>query len=373
MFDPVSFSRQLPEGPLAVAVSGGVDSLCALLLCLQTQRPVLAVHARLSVPDDPERLRLEDQTILALASLCTRLGADFHLLDLQKRFHDEVVAPFAKAYLQGLTPNPCAFCNRAIKFGAILEGTLGLGAQVLITGHYAHLDRTHPYAGSAPLLGRARDTAKDQSYFLGLVPRKVLSRVAFPLEDLTKEEVRALVGEAGLSVPAPGESQEICFVPPTPQGYRDFLAGFADNAGALAAGDMVELDSGQIVGRHQGLWQYTEGQRRGLGIAWKEPLYVLAKDRETNVLTVGSRQHTQVSWACIEDINWMIEKDELPKRCTVRLRYRQAPIEAEVRLADEGLEVFCKKATSLSAPGQVAAISDDRGRILAAGILKKLA
>ncbi len=373
MFDPVSFSEQLPEGPLAVAVSGGVDSLCALLLCLQTKRPVLAVHARLFVPETPERLRQEEKTIEALAALCARIGANFHLLDLQKRFRDSVIVPFARAYLQGLTPNPCALCNRAIKFGAILEGALGLGAQALITGHYAHLDRAHPYAGSAPMLGRARDTAKDQSYFLGLVPRAILSRVAFPLEDLTKEEVRGLVAEKGLSVPAPGESQEICFVPPTQQGYRDFLAGFADRAWALSEGNIVEVDSGQVVGRHQGLWQYTEGQRRGLGVAWKEPLYVLAKDRAANVLTVGSRQHTQVTRARIEDINWMIAKDELPRRCTVRLRYRQAPMEAEVRLTGEGLDVFCKKATSLSAPGQVAAISDDMGRILAAGILKKLA
>ncbi len=365
------FCTQLPEGPLAVAVSGGVDSLAALLLCLESGRPVLAIHARMFLAArDAAALEAASASEERLADTVTRLGAHFHLLDLRQRFEDAVVRPFVEAWHKGLTPNPCALCNRRIKFGALFEEAERLGAAALVTGHYARLDRNHPYSVAHPLLARAYDARKDQSYFLGLVEGERLSRVAFPLSSLTKDAVRFLVAERGLTVPQPAESQEICFVPRTPQGYRDFLGRYGAD---MSGGDIVEKDSGRVIGRHTGLWQYTEGQRKGLGIAWSAPLYVLGKDAATNTLLVGTREHTLVRRARVTAPSFMVPAEELPATCLVRLRYRQRPVQASVHADGEGMDIVCAEPLSLSAPGQVAVCYDEAGRVLAAGLLHSLA
>ena len=364
-----NLATQLPEGPLAVAVSGGVDSLAALLLSLESGRKVLAIHARMWRREASSEARACEQR---LAQTVADLGCDFHLADLEKSFEESVVRPFVHAWEQGLTPNPCALCNRRIKFGALWEKAASLGAAALVTGHYARLDYNHPYRTKAPLLATAKDARKDQSYFLGLVQKKVLARVAFPLSSYTKDEVRALVAEKGLAVPEPNESQEICFVPDTPQGYRDFLGGYGLS---LPSGDIVEIDSRKRVGTHSGLWQYTEGQRHGLGIAWSEPLYVLGKVPATNTLYVGGKKHTLITRARVHKLNLLVDADELPKTCLVRLRYRQRPVPADIFVVGgdaEEMTILCHEPLSLSAPGQVAACYDEEGRLLCAGLLQHL-
>ena len=378
-----SFAARLPQGPLAVAVSGGVDSLCALLACLGTGREVLAVHARLHGEDHGDRA--EGDAVAGLEATCAKLGVPFHLVDLRNEFEKQVVAPFVNAWGAGLTPNPCSRCNREIKFGTLFERALGLGAAGLVTGHYAALDHDHPYDGAGPLIRRARDLGKDQSYFLGLVPGERLVRVAFPLEGMTKSEARARVAAAGLAVPVPAESQEICFVPPTPNGYRDFLAPRLEKreetAGETAAGesdivegDIVEVVTGNTVGHHKGLWRYTEGQRRGLGIAWSEPLYVLGKDAALNRLYVGPKERTRVTRALVAGLNFHVAPQELPELCLARLRYRQEPQPARAHMTGAGrLALELLEPAQLSAPGQTAVLYDREGRLLAAGILESLA
>lgn len=362
------FARQLPEGPLAVAVSGGVDSLAALLLCLASGRRVFAIHARMWHGNSGDEARARECE-KRLADTVLRLGCDFQLVDLGRRFEECVVQPFVQAWQKGLTPNPCALCNRRIKFGALWERAAELGAAALVTGHYASLDYNHPYRTRGPLLAQARDARKDQAYFLGLVPGDMLSRVAFPLSRYTKDDVRALVADSGLAVPQPAESQEICFVPDTPQGYRDFLGRYGLN---MPPGDIMERDSGKKVGRHTGLWQYTEGQRHGLGIAWSEPLYVLEKEPSTNTLLVGGKRHTLITRARANNLNLMVDADEIPRNCLVRLRYRQRPVPAKVHVEGGEMHIHCQTPLSLSAPGQVAACYDEAGRLLGAGILQQL-
>ena len=329
----------------------------------------MAIHARMWRREESSEARACEQR---LAQTVADLGCDFHLADLEKSFEESVVRPFVHAWEQGLTPNPCALCNRRIKFGALWEKAASLGAAALVTGHYARLDYNHPYRTKAPLLATAKDARKDQSYFLGLVQKKVLARVAFPLSSYTKDEVRALVAEKGLAVPEPNESQEICFVPDTPQGYRDFLGGYGLR---LPSGDIVEIDSRKRVGTHSGLWQYTEGQRHGLGIAWSEPLYVLGKDPATNTLYVGGKKHTLITRARVHKLNLLVDADELPKTCLVRLRYRQRPVPADIFVVGgdaEEMTILCHEPLSLSAPGQVAACYDEEGRLLCAGLLQHL-
>lgn len=359
------------ETRLAVAVSGGVDSLCALVLARRAGFEVTAVHARLWEPDGHP----DEETVARLEDVCARLGARFYLADLREPFRRAVVEPFARAYARGLTPNPCVLCNRAVKFGLFLETAEKLGCPLLATGHYAALDRHHPYRGKAPLLTAAKDQGKDQSYFLSLVERRALARVVFPLADLEKRTVRALVAEAGLEVPQPTESQEICFVPENPggAGYRDFLRKLLGDA-LSEDGPVIEVDSGREIGRHGGLWRYTEGQRRGLGIAWTEPLYVIAKDVEANVLRVGNRGHVKVSRALVDDVNFMVGEDELPPVVLARLRYRQKPVPAHTEVTEDGgLVLAFERELDLSAPGQTACVQDAEGRVLAAGRIAELA
>lgn len=364
-----SYAARLPRGPLAAAVSGGVDSLCALVLSLATGREVLAVHARMHGDGEEDA-----GTLAGLDAACRKLGVPFHVLDLRESFEEKVVSPFVSAWGAGLTPNPCSRCNREIKFGTLFEEARRLGAAALVTGHYVALDHDHPYGGEGPLIRRARDLAKDQSYFLGLVPRNRLSQVAFPLEGVTKAEARQMVAEAGLEVPVPSESQEICFVPPTPNGYRDFLAPrLAIRPDVASEGDMVEVVTGKVVGRHMGLWQYTEGQRRGLGVAWSEPLYVLGKDAANNRLYVGPKERTSVTGALVSRVNYHVDPAEIPDPCLARLRYRQEPLPAKARALEDGtLEVGLLEPAQLSAPGQTAVLYDQKGRLLAAGILERL-
>lgn len=370
MADNAHFAAQLPEGPLAAAVSGGVDSLCALLLCLETGRPVLALHARLFAPADEKAEAEARQTEQRLRKLCEKLGCSFHVMDLEERFKQDVVLPFTAAYANGLTPNPCSLCNRRIKFGAFWDYAQSLGAKAIVTGHYASLCHDHPYKGGAPLLCAARDKSKDQSYFISLVPRSTFAHAAFPLANLEKTRVREIVASHGLQVPAPKESQEICFVPQTKTlDYRSFLEESWRKEGKEipGAGDIIEVDSGKVLGRHQGLWQYTEGQRQGLRISWHAPLYVIGKRLADNALLVGTREHAVRSSAALINPNFMVEPDELPQTVLVRLRYRQKPVQAKVCLEGGELRIQCLEPVFLSAPGQTGVVLDDELRILAAG------
>ena len=288
---------------LAVAVSGGVDSLCALLRLREQGHDVLALHG-LFLPDAassglrpaPEGPRLltaaealatplppaSRQAVEGLQTACGQLGIPLHVADMRAVFDREVVTPFVRAYARGRTPNPCALCNRAIKFGALLDAALSLGADRIATGHYARL-----LDGPAgPVLAAADDLAKDQSYFLSLVPRERLRRAVFPLARQDQAASIAQVKDAGLAVPVPQESQEICFIPAGEDAYRAFLERRRQAEGLSLPGSgpvlLEEADSDgrpvlRPLARHEGLWRYTEGQRRGLGIAHSEPLYVLRK------------------------------------------------------------------------------------------------
>lgn len=359
-----------PRGRLAVAVSGGVDSLCALMLCKRSGRDVMAVHALFSGSEEDHA-----EAVAGLAENCRRLDVPFTVLDLRADFRSNVVSYFASAYSRGLTPNPCAVCNRTMKFGALLEKALGLGADYLVTGHYAALSTgPEPASEEAPLLCRAADARKDQSYFLSLVPRRAFASVCFPLLAQTKEETRRLVAETGLAVPVPRESQEICFIPREADHYRHFLAALMEQEGKTlpGAGPIVLRTEGQdkVLGRHDGLWRYTEGQRQGLGVCWKAPLYVTGKDLATNTLYVGQKEDTLMHGAVVSDLNLMVP--ELPGRALARLRYRQAPAPALLEQTGNGLRITLDAPASLSAPGQIAAVYDAEGRVLAGGFITKL-
>ncbi len=326
----------------------------SLLLLRETGVEVMGVHARFLGADDEilhERLR----------HLCAKLSVTFHLVDLRREFEDLVIAPFVRAYQSGLTPNPCATCNPAIKFGLLLDRVHELGAHRLATGHYARLEETP----CGPALFRGLDADKDQSYFLSRVPRERLRQVRFPLAGWTKTAVRQGLAERGLAAPAGRESQEVCFIP---DDYRTFLRKRKISLGGPGP---IVLADGTVLGRHLGLWNHTLGQRKGLGIAYREPLYVTGKDFGKNQLIVGPKAET-LSTGCRTGVpNLLWPSGRWPEEVLAQTIYRQRPEPAHVTMDDSGMTITFARPRPLPTPGQVAALYSADGQVLAGAVIEE--
>ena len=357
----------MAQRPLTgVAVSGGVDSLYALASLKEAGTNVFALHARMLPPSlAPAHASGGDEDSLArLRDACAFLGVSLVVVDCVDAFAKAVIDPFVRAYAAGKTPNPCAHCNAAIKFGLLLDKAREHGADHFATGHYIRLERTD----SGPALYAGNDTAKDQSYFLSLVPADRLRFAVSPLADKSKSEIRAFLAARGLTPPVPAESQEICFVPD--DDYRAFLRARAAAIGVVLPGPgPVTLPDGTSVGTHKGLWQYTEGQRRGLGIAWKEPLYVLSKDAASNTLVTGGADSLGGREVAAEGCNFLVPFAAWPGRVRIRTRFRQQLRPARARLEADRLVLTEENSSGPYARGQIAAVYDEDGRVLAGGVI----
>lgn len=356
---------------IAVAVSGGTDSLAAVVLLKEQGHDVLALHGRFlphgqDGPDPSEPLR----------AVLDGLGVQLSSLDLRDAFRTAVIEPFVQSYREGLTPNPCAQCNRAVKFGLLLDRALDMGCSALATGHYARLVDLP----GGRTLRRGADPAKDQSYFLSLVPAERLARAAMPLGERTKDEARALLKARGITPPLPSESQEICFVPR--DDYCAFLHSMPDSS-LPGPGPILLLDqhTGETsrVGEHQGLWRHTLGQRRGIGVAWAEPLYVLDKDAPRNALIVGTAPQAMSGGCRVGEVNILVSPERWPETLLAQVRYRQRPRPARARLEPgpggspaDRLTVLFNEPRGLPAPGQVAALYAPDGTVLAGGLVTEV-
>ncbi|RDV84364.1 tRNA 2-thiouridine(34) synthase MnmA [Ammonifex thiophilus] len=296
---------------VAVALSGGVDSAAAAYLLLRSGHEVFGV-TMLVTGEEGKRA----------AEVAEKLGIPHFVFDLRREFVQEVVKPFVEAYLAGLTPNPCVWCNRKLKFGLLLEEALKLGADFLATGHYARvwfdLDRKRY------LLARGRDRRKDQSYFLYPLSQRQLARVLFPLGERTKAESLALVKELGLSLRE--ESQDICFL--KGGDYRELVKAMAQEK--VKPGPILD-PQGKRIGTHRGLAFYTVGQRRGLRYAWGKPYYVLALDPRRNALIVGPEEMLYRPFCRVEEVNFILfERPTGPFAAAVQVRYTSPPVPATV-------------------------------------------
>ncbi len=300
---------------VAVALSGGVDSAVAALRLLEDGHEV--VGFTLKVWDRSRCCSIED--VEDARRVARHLDIPFYVLAARDVFEREVVAPFVAAYASGWTPNPCVACNRRVKFGWLLDRARALGCEAVATGHYARLDGRP----GRRRLRKGRDPAKDQSYFL--VPGRPdgLDAVWFPVGGWTKEEVRGAAGEAGLPVAAKAESQDVCFVP------DGDLEGFlARRLGPARPGEIVDR-AGRVVGRHQGVRAYTVGQRRGLGVAAREPVYVVAKEPARNRLVVGPRSAATAPGLEVSEAVWLYPGPP------------DGPVRAAVKIRSTGREVPC--------------------------------
>ncbi len=304
-----------------VAMSGGVDS-CAAAILLKEQYEVIGATLKLH----------EDESCCEDARRAAeKLGIEHQIFDFSELFREKVIGSFVHTYEQGGTPNPCVDCNRLIKFGALLDKALELGCDFIATGHYARIERDA--ASGRYLLKKAKgDNSKDQSYVLCDLTQEQLSHILFPLGELQKAQVRELAAKNGLDCVNKPESQDICFVPDGD--YAGFIRGFTGKT--YEEGNVVDT-SGRVVGRHGGLINYTVGQRRGLGIAFGKPVYVLGKNAAENTLSVGSEQDLFSKSLRAEKLNWiMFEKLEEPVLCRAKIRYRMEEKSCAVYPEEDG-------------------------------------
>ncbi len=341
-----------------VALSGGVDSSIALLRLREQGCDVAGAtmsFGRYSAANAAAHGE-EDGGGEDARRLCERLGIPHYLFDFSEHLHRHVIEDFKSEYLAGRTPNPCVRCNRFLKFGALLRIARDRGYAFLATGHYARI-RQGP---DGPLLCRARDSGKDQSYFLYAVPRRILESVIFPLGEMTKEQVRIEASNRELAAVDRSESQDICFLAGG-EGYREFLGEEAHREG-----DMLDSE-GQVIGRHRGVADYTVGQRRGLGIAAGKRLFVTAIDPRRNTVTVGTRENLASRGLSAGKVNLLV--DRLPSRCTARIRYRHDPVACEATVGDDRLIVRFDTPQYAAAPGQSVVLYDNEV-VLGGGVIE---
>ena len=335
---------------IAVAMSGGVDSSVTAALLKRQGHEVTGITMRLFAP----RCTGIGSAAHDAASVARYLGIPHHVIDLETDFRELIINDFIGEYRFGRTPNPCVRCNRYVKFGLLLNQARELGADLLATGHYV---RKTVDGDGVCHLRQARCIGKDQSYFLSTLSQEQLEAVVFPLGEMeSKDEVRRLAREFHLPVSEKGDSQEICFIP------NDDYAAYLEESGALAGtpGDIVHV-KGRVIGRHRGTHRYTVGQRKGLGIAWCEPLYVTAIDTERNVVVVGEERYLAAGGLLAAEVGWIApppDADEFKTTC--KIRYRHQPVACRVRvLPGGGCEVRFDEPQKAVTPGQTVVFYQD--------------
>jgi tRNA-specific 2-thiouridylase len=334
-----------------IAMSGGVDSSVAAYLLQQTgiccEGAIMRLYAGSHSAMDIDGSQASQDGIDDAAKIADRLNMKFHVLDCTQAFNDQVIRRFIDCYECGQTPNPCVDCNRHLKFDLFLQHALKLGCNYVATGHYARI-KTDSVSGRH-LLYKATDPTKDQSYFLYTLNQFQLSHVLFPLGDLTKQQVRQIAQEEGFINAKKQDSQDICFIPD-----GDYLSFMKEWTGkAYPCGDFLDR-SGQVVGQHQGAVGYTIGQRKGLGLAMGEPVYVCAKDMENNTVTVGPNEALFHTTLRARNWNWFpFETLTTPLRVMAKARSRMAEQPATVYPEEDGaaVVVFDEPQRALT-PGQ---------------------
>lgn len=343
------------RGRVAVGMSGGIDSSVAAALLVEQGREVIGFTLHM-FKEGSRCCSLED--VQRARRVCEHLGIRHYTLNVVEQFEREVIVPFADAYANGLTPNPCIFCNRRFKFGVLLDRARALGCERIATGHYVRLVSTP----DGLLLRRGLDSAKDQSYFLHRLTQEQLRHCLFPLGELRKEDVRRIAAEKKIPTTGMRETADLCFI--TDAGPAPLIERYHPEA--RREGPIVDA-SGRVLGRHQGLHHFTIGQREGLRVAAPHRLYVRELIPQTNTVVVGRREEVLQDTCLVEDVFWQIGRP--PSRestLTVRLRYQHPGVAATwEELAPGRLRLHFAAPQFAVTPGQAAVFYD--GDVLLGG------
>jgi len=371
--DDIRGLMSLPGEPgrtrVVAAMSGGVDSAVAAALAKRAGYDVVGVTLQLYASEGQPKRKgscCAGQDIYDAKAAADRIGIPHYTLDYVEKFRASVMEDFAASYARGETPIPCVRCNETVKFRDLLNAAKDMGASALITGHYIR----RVDGASGPELHRAADASRDQSYFLFATTREQLEFVRFPLGGLPKSETRALAAELGLELAAKPDSQDICFVPNGR--YSDVVQRL--KPGAIEGGDIVDL-SGRLLGRHEGVINFTVGQRKGLGLGHHESLFVIRIDAARRQVVVGPREALATRRVLLRDMNWLdvAPPSADPRAVLARVRSTREPVRAEVRACTDGVEVELLVHEEGVAPGQACVLYDaaDPGRMLGGGWIVK--
>ncbi|MGC0772055.1 MAG: tRNA 2-thiouridine(34) synthase MnmA [Candidatus Acidiferrum sp.] len=371
-FDTLPTRKETQRGLIAIAMSGGVDSSTVAAVLQEQGLPIVGLTMQLwnqrRLPElqgeGPKQHRccsLDD--VYDAKRVAQHLNFPHYVVNFEQQFEQRVVRPFVDQYLAGRTPIACTNCNTDVKFEPLLRMARQIGAERLATGHYARI-RKSEQTGRWELL-RARDESKDQSYFLWGLSQEQLSRSEFPLGELTKEEVRALARRTHLPVAEKPESMELCFVPTG--NYVQFIQAYSKDAGiSLLQGEgEIVTEEGAVVGHHNGVHNFTIGQRKGLGFAAGKPLYVLSIDPEKNRVIVGDDDALRATSFEVNDVNWVsIDQPSGSVRATVKIRHKHEPAPATVEaLGDSRARITFDAPQRAITPGQ-GAVFYDQDRVL---------
>lgn len=342
--------KNIRQKRVVVAMSGGVDSSVTAALLKEEGYEVIGIsmqvwdHSRFT---GEERFgsccSLDD--IHDARRVAEQLDIPFYVVNFEEEFQRLVIDDFVAEYFRGRTPNPCVRCNQWVKFELLLRKCMELGADFLATGHYARITRDEN--GIHRLL-TGIDRGKDQSYFLFTLTQEQLSRTLFPLGGMTKGEVRRLASRFALRVAEKGESQEICFIPDND--YVRFLE--EEHAPGLLSGEIVD-SRGKVLGRHDGTYRYTVGQRKGLGLAHPHPLYVLRVDAGRKEVVVGAKDELYSSGLTAGEVNWIAPPPSSTIEATCKIRYRHQPVPCRITpLPERRAEVHFLEPEKSVTPGQ---------------------
>ena len=344
---------------ILVAMSGGVDSSAVAAMLQEKGYEVAGATMQLWYTGDYFEGDAHDP-VPAAKQVAQELGIDHYVFDCSAEFRRDVVEPFMQAYQNGLTPNPCIFCNKALKFGAFFQKAMEMGFDAIATGHYAKIETDDDGIHHLHMA----DSAKDQSYVLYQMTQEVLSRLMLPLYGVDKEEVRRYAAKAGISVSDTPDSQEICFVPD-----KDY-AGFLARMGVTSpVGDFVNLQ-GEVMGKHKGILHYTVGQRKGLG-AFGSPKYVLSLNPETNQVVLGENEDLFSSTLTCRNVTFLSGKPLTePMEAQVKIRYTAKPAPAMLIPCEQGIQVEFAEPQRAATPGQ-SAVFYQGNELIGGGIITK--
>ena len=347
---------------ILLGMSGGVDSSVSAIILQKQGYEVIGCTMVLL-----ENKENSSQMISDAKKVCQKLGIVHHVVDFSKDFKEIVIKDFINEYINGRTPNPCIICNKYLKFGLLYNKAQELGCEYIATGHYARIKYSEKY--NQNVLAKSNEEKKDQTYFLYNIKKEQLNKIIFPLQEYNnKQEIRKIAEENNLEVAQKKDSQEICFI--KDNDYKKFLTENMEEK--LLEGKII-LETGEVLGNHTGLINYTIGQRKGLGIAYKEPLYVVSLDKEKNVVVVGLEKDLYSCKLELKNVNWMVDnifEDKL--ECFAKIRYRSKEAEAIVCKENGKIVVTFKEEQRAITIGQSVVFYDNEGNVLGGGIIFKI-